>query len=294
MTIENLRCFLILADELSFTKAAKKAHVTQATMSRKINTIESELGIQLLSRDHHSVALTPIGRELSSLIRPILENYDSAISRVQNLSKGVSDVIRVGIGIYEHQLLFPVMQKFLKQNPISQIDFVQFKYRELLEEFNRDHTDMIISSDQFFDLLTVDDAEKILIHNHPWVLALNKNNPLAKNDPIDLVNLQDQNIITMNVNSLITLVNCFKGHFRPSSADYVNSHETKLLLINAARGVGFIPEFVDVSIYPDVVTRNLVPFYRPRQFYVVYRKSNPNQYVHRLAEMLHDYYLPTL
>jgi len=34
MTIENLRCFLILAQELNYTRAAQKAHVTQTTMSR--------------------------------------------------------------------------------------------------------------------------------------------------------------------------------------------------------------------------------------------------------------------
>lgn len=294
MTIENLRCFLALADELSFTKAARKTHITQATMSRKINTIESELGIQLLNRSRHSVTLTPIGRELSELIRPILDDYDSAISRVQNLSKGVSDIVRVGIGLYENQLLFPVMQKFLKEDPISQLDLVQFKYRELAEEFNRNHLDMIVSSDQFFDLLTVDDAEKILLHNRPWVLALNRNNPLAENETIDLSSLQSQNIITMNVNSLLTLGNCYRGHFRPSSADYVNSYETKLLLINGDRGVGFLPEFVNVSTYPDIVTRPLMPIYRPRLFYAVYRRSNPNQYAHRLAQILYEYYSPTL
>ncbi len=294
MTIENLRCFLLLADELSFTKAARKAHITQATMSRKINTIESELGIQLLNRSRHSVSLTPIGRELSELIHPILIDYDRAIARVQNLSKGVSDFVRVGIGLYEHQLFFPVMQKFLRKEAISEINFVQYKYRELVEEFNRGHLDMIVSSDQFFDLITVDDAEKILLHNRPWVLALNRNNPLAQNEIIDLSSLQTQNIITMNPNSLLTLTNCFKGHFRPSSADYVNSHETKLLLINADRGVGFLPAFVDVSTYPDIVTRPLTPVYRPRLFYAVYSKSNPNQYAHRLANVLHDYYLPML
>lgn len=52
MTIENLHCFVALAKELNFTKAAQRSHITQAAMSRKISSIEDELGIRLLDRNH--------------------------------------------------------------------------------------------------------------------------------------------------------------------------------------------------------------------------------------------------
>ena len=47
MTIENLHCFVALAKELNFTKAAQRSHITQAAMRRKISSIEDELGIRL-------------------------------------------------------------------------------------------------------------------------------------------------------------------------------------------------------------------------------------------------------
>lgn len=294
MNIENLRCFLILAQELNFTRAARKAHITQAAMSRRISGIESELNVRLLDRDRHTVALTPTGRELFELLLPILEDYENAVSRIQNVSHGVFDLLRVGIGLYEHQLLFPVMQVFLKQSPIPQIHFVQLKYKELIEEFNHDHLDLVVSSDQYFDLLTVNKLDKFLIHNQPWDLAINRDNPLAQNNSVSLSSLNTQNIITMNKSSLGVLKDLYRGRFLPLSADYVNSHETKLLLINANRGVGFIPKFVDTSSYPQIVTRIITPYYRPRCFYVVIRKDHPSQYAHKLAHMLRDYYSPLL
>ena len=294
MTIENLHCFVALAKELNFTKAAQRSHITQAAMSRKISSIEDELGIRLLDRNRHTVSLTLAGQSLFEQIQPILEDYENTISRVQNIAHGVYDTVQVGIGIYEHQLLAPVMELFLKENPIAQINFVQYKYRELVEQFNRGNLDLIISSDQFFDLITVDNTEKFLIHNHPWDLALNKNNPLSQQNPISLSDLNTQNIITMYKNSVNTLTTMFRGRLQPTSADYVNSHETKLLLINANRGVGFIPEFVDVHAYPDIVTRHLTPYYRPRCFYAVIKKDSPNMCAHRLAEMLCEYYRPSL
>lgn len=294
MTIENLHCFVALAKELNFTKAAQRSHITQAAMSRKISSIEDELGIRLLDRNRHTVSLTLAGQSLFEQIQPILEDYENTISRVQNIAHGVYDTVQVGIGIYEHQLLAPVMELFLKENPIAQINFVQYKYRELVEQFNRGNLDLIISSDQYFDLITVDNTEKFLIHNNPWVLALNKNNPLSQHDSVNLSDLSTQNIITMYRNSVSALTTTFRGRFQPTSADYVNSHETKLLLVNANRGVGFIPEFVDVHAYPDIVTRNLTPYYRPRCFYAVIKKDSPNMCAHRLAEMLYEYYRPSL
>ena len=66
------------------------------------------------------------------------------------------------------------------------------------------------------------------------------------------------------------------------------------MLINAGRGVGFIPDFVDVSLYRDVVTRSLDPLYRPRKYYAICKKTNSNPYAHRLTQLLGDYYRASL
>ncbi|MCI8453294.1 MAG: LysR family transcriptional regulator [Lachnospiraceae bacterium] len=294
MTIENLNCFLILAEELSFTRASKKAHITQAALSRRISSLEVELGVQLFSRNRHTVFLTPTGQELLLQIRPVLEDYDNAICRVQNIAKGVVDVVRVGIGSYEQHLLSPVIQEFVKKHPITQIHFFQYKYRELVEEFNRRHLDLIVSSDQFFELLTGDNLEYLLLHDHPWALILNRKNPLAALDPVPIADLNTQNIITMNRSSLGVLSDLYKGRFTPSRADFVNSCDTKLLLVLANRGVGFVPEFMDLGTYPGIVTRGLSPHYRPRKFFAVFRKDSPNLCASMLAGELYSYYQPTL
>ena len=56
MTIENLHCFVALSKELNVTKAAQRSHITQAAMSRKISSIEDELGIRLLDRNRKMLA----------------------------------------------------------------------------------------------------------------------------------------------------------------------------------------------------------------------------------------------
>ena len=51
MNIENIQCFISLAECLNFTRAAEREHITQTTMSHKISVLEKELGVKLLYRD---------------------------------------------------------------------------------------------------------------------------------------------------------------------------------------------------------------------------------------------------
>ncbi|MCI9158857.1 LysR family transcriptional regulator [bacterium 1xD42-67] len=294
MTIENLRCFLILAQELNFTRAAAKAHVTQTAMSRKILSIEEELSIKLFERTHHRVSLTNAGQEFYYQISTMLKSYDTAVTQAQNMDKGVRDSVQIGVGVYEHALLRPVIQDFIHQHPISKLNCVQFKYHELIESFDHGNMDLIITSDQFLQTIDQEDLELILVHDYPWCLVLDQNNPLARKEVVDMADLHTQNIITMNQGSISVIRSLFRPWFPLTSIDYVNSWETKLTLVNAGRGVGFIPAFVDVSPYPDVVTRSLHPFYRPRKFYAIIRKSNTNLCAYQLAQALEAYYQPKL
>lgn len=294
MTVENLRCFMILAQELNFTRAAEKAHVSQAAMSRKISSIEAELSARLFIRNHHEVGLTSAGQEFYSQISPILEAYQTAVIRVQNADRGVRDTIQIGVGVYEHSLLLPVIREFIREDSVSKINCVQYKYRDLLEEFELDHLDLIVTSDQLLDMVPQENLEKVLIHDHPWCIALNRDNPLAQSDPVMMNRLGDQNVITMHEGSINMVRSAFQGRFPLTSLDYVNTHETKLMLINAGRGVGFIPDFINVSLYQDVVTRSLEPLYRPRKYYAICKKANSNPFAHRLAQLLGEYYRPSL
>ena len=66
MTIKQLEYFMAVARTLSFTEAAGELYISQPALSRSIATLESELGVPLLTRNHHSVALTAAGTLLAS------------------------------------------------------------------------------------------------------------------------------------------------------------------------------------------------------------------------------------
>ena len=64
MDLRHLRYFLAVAEELSFSKASRRLHIAQPALSRAVKELETALGVRLLERTRHSVALTPAGAVL--------------------------------------------------------------------------------------------------------------------------------------------------------------------------------------------------------------------------------------
>jgi DNA-binding transcriptional LysR family regulator len=76
LDIRLLRHFLVVAEELHFTRAAARLHVAQQALSRDVGRLERQLGVRLLDRTTRRVALTPAGEALLVRARPLLEHHD--------------------------------------------------------------------------------------------------------------------------------------------------------------------------------------------------------------------------
>src|SRR2546430_9921215 len=77
-----LSAFLAVAEERSFTKAAKRLGVTQSALSHAIRGLEEQVGVRLLARTTRSVAPTEAGGELVAEIRPALPGVRGPPARV--------------------------------------------------------------------------------------------------------------------------------------------------------------------------------------------------------------------
>src|SRR5437667_117399 len=75
-----LSAFLAVAEERSFTRAAKRMGVTQSALSHAIRGLEEQIGVRLLARTTRSVAPTEAGEELLAHLRPALRAICSTIA----------------------------------------------------------------------------------------------------------------------------------------------------------------------------------------------------------------------
>ncbi|TDD23638.1 LysR family transcriptional regulator [Actinomadura sp. KC06] len=96
MELRQLRYFVAVSEELNFGRAAAREHIVQSALSQQIQRLERELGVRLLERTTHYVALTPAGAAFLVEARQILAHVERA-ARVARTAQGTSPALRVGI-----------------------------------------------------------------------------------------------------------------------------------------------------------------------------------------------------
>jgi DNA-binding transcriptional LysR family regulator len=96
MELRQLRYFVTLAEELHFGRAAEREHIVQSALSQQVQRLERELGVRLVERSTHHVALTGAGVVFLVEARQILAHADRA-AQVARSAVGASAPLRVGI-----------------------------------------------------------------------------------------------------------------------------------------------------------------------------------------------------
>lgn len=112
MDIKDLRCFIVLAEELNFRQAAEKLHMSQPPLTRLIGQLERELGVTLFERTTRRVALTKAGQSLLREARGLILYADETARRIRHATSEASNRLRVG---YAPLALYTVLPQFLDQ-----------------------------------------------------------------------------------------------------------------------------------------------------------------------------------
>jgi len=96
LELRRLRYFLVVADELSFTRASRKLAIAQPPLSRQIQRLEEELGVRLLDRTTRNLRLTEAGHFFKERMTGILRTTDSVVKTTRQIAGG-GRCIDVGI-----------------------------------------------------------------------------------------------------------------------------------------------------------------------------------------------------
>ena len=97
MELRHLRCFLIVAEELHFARAAERLHIDQSPLSRTIKELEEELGARLFIRTTRSTQLTRAGRQLLEHVPRIFTALDQARDGVKSATNGFLGQLRIAL-----------------------------------------------------------------------------------------------------------------------------------------------------------------------------------------------------
>ncbi|MEV5555392.1 LysR substrate-binding domain-containing protein [Nonomuraea wenchangensis] len=96
LTLDQIRAFVAVAEELHFGRAAERLRMTQPPLSRHIQKLERAIGVTLLERDNRRVILTEAGRGFLEDARHMLSLVETAGDRARRIAAGASGTLRLG------------------------------------------------------------------------------------------------------------------------------------------------------------------------------------------------------
>lgn len=116
--LRHLRYFLVVAEELHFSRAADRLDIAQPPLSQMIQRLERELGVSLFHRTKRRVSLTDAGIIFQEEAKRTLAQAERAVSRVRRASRGELGRLVVGfIGSATYSVLPPIVRRFREQYP---------------------------------------------------------------------------------------------------------------------------------------------------------------------------------
>ena len=114
----ELNAFVAVAEQASFTKAARRLGLSTATLSQTVRALEDHLGVRLLNRTTRSVAPTDAGERLLVQLRPLLDGFEAAIESVNAFRETPTGHLRLTMPPpVARFVLAPVLARFLKRYP---------------------------------------------------------------------------------------------------------------------------------------------------------------------------------
>lgn len=134
LELRHLRAFEVLAQELNFTRAAGRLHLTQQALSSQIRDLERRVGAQLVARTTRTVALTDAGRTLLRHVPGILLSIGQAVAETRQAAHGSRDNLVVGMGGVAGLTLTPtLLRAFAAEHPdvevtVRNVDFGDASY----------------------------------------------------------------------------------------------------------------------------------------------------------------------
>jgi DNA-binding transcriptional LysR family regulator len=126
MDNQNLSAFIKVAETNSFSEAAFLLEVTQSTISKRIALLESKIGKRLFDRIARQVTLTEAGTELLPRARLIINEYESALQAINDLSGKTSGILRLAISHHLGLHRLPPLLKTYAQHHTDVILDIEF------------------------------------------------------------------------------------------------------------------------------------------------------------------------
>ncbi|MFO1261016.1 MAG: LysR substrate-binding domain-containing protein [Sphingomonadaceae bacterium] len=285
MDLRQIRYFLVLSEELNFTKAAERCNISQPPLSRAIAQLEEELGAPLFIRNTHQVALTPAGHSLVEDARRLLSCVEDAADKARRTARGQRGTLKLGFGGSTVYSLWPrLLEGFRATAPDVRIVFVSIPVLEQIEALREGQIDLgLIRLPIMDEMLTAE-----IVYHEGLSVALPSAHHLCSTDgPISIGQLAMDRFVAYEPrrgfryhSDLHSL--CQSADFVPNIVHEASSTEAVVGIVACDECVAVVPSSAErlhmhgVSFRPLKISSSPQPF-ESVTFGLAWKKDSPSQ-----------------
>ncbi len=242
MDFYSLQCFRVLAELLSFRRAAERVNITQPALSLRLKRLEDELGFQLFDRSRAHVALSDAGREFLPHALQLLNQAETVRETARSIATGRAGQLRIGYTPVSFFGAVPdIIRAFAASHPSADISLTEL----LSEEVENALCRMEIDVGFLHPPVRANGLKTSDLNPEPYIVALPETNPLCRRTSVRLKDLANEDFILVRrdvgpvlYDKIIRL--CGDNGFTPAIRQEVTTSIAVLGLVAAGHGVGFV------------------------------------------------------
>jgi DNA-binding transcriptional LysR family regulator len=286
LSLEQVRGFVVVAEERNFRRAAQRLRMTQPPLSRQIQKLERDIGVPLLDRTQRQVELTPAGEVFLAEARRLLALAEAAPSTARLVAAGRTGTVRIGFtATAGFGFLGRLLNQISRTLPGVDLALTEQVSAAQFDELSSGKLDLAFARPPFDR--TEFDAR--LVHREPLVLAAPQGHRLAVARPLELGELEGERLLVYApgpARYFAELMTTTLAGISYDTADRLTQVHTMLALVAAGRGLALVPETAS-HLHPEgVCYRPLAGTREPVELYAVWRRRAANPALRRIIDLL--------
>ena len=246
MELRHLRYFIVVAEELHFTRAAARLNIAQPPLSQQIQALEREIGANLFHRIGRRIELTDAGKLFLADARSLIANLERAVERARRARAGETGCIRVGFteSASFNKIVTTAIRGYRAHYPEVELTLTESQSTALARALATDEIDVAflrppVSKDKRLTFK--------MLKQEKMVVALPAGHSLAVDGPINLSELAGETFILYprsNGSGLSDLVvsACLAAGFTPEAGQHTPQLSSTINLVAAGLGIAIVPE----------------------------------------------------
>lgn len=290
--LSQLRCFVAVAEELHFGRAAARLNLTQPPLSRQIQLLEHALDVQLLERTSRVVRLSPAGANFLPEARSLLRLAESAALAARRSALGEAGTINLGFTAASgYEFLPRLITGFREEAPEIDLVLKEMVSADQIEALSSGRIDIGLLRSPF----NRREFGSVCVVREPLLLAAPSGHRLAIADTVELADLDRENFVGYSpyesryFYDLVVSIFAAAGVV-PNYVQYMSQMHSILGLVRAGLGVSLVPQATANLRMDGVVLRDVgIGGNRIVELHLVWREPLTNPAALRLVEFVRSF-----